>query len=100
MSNTAGGAISQSVFATTVPATNDREKSSQLELLPSGQRALDALAQLPDLLADVGIRGVAATAHLEPLVREVQRCHHRDPIQADDVARVADLAHLDVQILC
>src|SRR6185436_9515759 len=108
MSNTAGGAISQSVFGRSLVQRTAALKSSirtlprarsQLELLTSAERALDALAQLTDLLADVGIHGIAAAAQLEQLMREVQRGHHSDAVQADDVPTVADLAHLDVQVL-
>src|SRR5687767_7063939 len=114
MSNTAGGAISKSAAdrrASRGPlplagaslmqrtAAGKSSSESQLELLSSTERTLDALAQLPDLLADVGVRRVAAAAHLQQLVRQVQRGHHRDAVQADDAAGIADLAHLAVQEL-
>src|SRR5678816_3747811 len=109
MSNTAGGAISQSECGRSLLQRTTAEKSSirnlanvwrsQLELLTSAERALDALAQLANLLTDVCIHCIAATAQLEQLVREVQRGHHRDAVQADDVSTVADLAHLHVQVL-
>ena len=53
---------------------------SHFELLTPRQRRFDALAQLPNLLADVGIHDFTATSNLEQLVRKVQRGHDRDAI--------------------
>src|SRR5688572_28439296 len=37
---------------------------------------------------------------LEQLVRNIQRRHHRYPVEPDNLAAVADLAHFEVEQLC
>src|SRR5512138_926033 len=115
MSNTAGSAISilsgrgasSFDFSPPVSLTNGPSKSSarrastasQIDLSSACEGGLDPLAELPHLVADVRIDDFAATAHLQQLVRDVQGRHHCDAIQADDIAVIANLTHLAVQVL-
>src|SRR6185437_2518045 len=77
LSNTAGDAGNHST-------------PSQLELLRPLERSLDALAQRPHLAARLVLDLGVAAAHLQELVRHVERHHDGDAIETDDLAAVAN----------
>src|SRR5690606_8614408 len=112
MSNTAGGAISNQY--TTNQSTNGRRPKferggvevavpsparSQIDLSPAAERVFDALAQLPDLLADARALELAASTQLEQLMRDIERGDHCNAVETDDGPVIADLAHARIQIL-
>src|SRR5579883_721899 len=96
LSNTAGDAGNHS---TPIPGRRGWSCASQLELLRTLERRLDALAQRPDLAAGLALGLAVTAALLQQLVGHVERHHDGDAVEPHDLAAVADLAHAAVQVL-
>src|SRR4029077_4983894 len=76
-----------------------RPIASQLELLALTEGPFDALTQRAHSLTRTVVEPRLTVLTLEGFVREVERGHPRDTIDADDPAAVADLAHPGIEEL-
>src|SRR5690349_17627772 len=76
-----------------------RSSASQLELLALSQCALDALAQRTHALTHAVVDPRFTVLALEVFVREVERGHHGDTVDANHPPAVAYLAHACVEEL-
>src|SRR6185437_568666 len=101
LSNTAGdaGITVHQGCALRCGEIREPRRASQLELLAFFQGPLHALAHGAHAVADAAVELGLAVLALEQLVRQVERGHHRDAVQAHHLAALADLAHAHVEEL-